>query len=141
MHSKTKCPPASRLASSSFDVIAKSIATQKSASPPHSTIAGIAWGDGVHGLISPPTPPESEMIVERCAPRPPASCPVNSAPALTPALDTHCSFTLNCSATHPSMSSKNSNSCCSRISESISEYGHLNSRSSAASGITAINRH
>ena len=75
-----------------------------------------------------------------------ASCRVNSAPALTPTLETHSLFTGYWAVTQESMSSKKANSSAIRASESrvvngqgISTWPNSD-RSPLASGITAMKR-
>src|SRR5262245_17059553 len=97
-----------------------------SVGPPHKMIAGMTCSvDGMYGLMAPSvesaglfTPPDRTIADDRYFPRPPMSCDVQSAPSLTPALETQFLFTGNCSETHVSMSSKKTNSS-SRIASEL----------------------
>ena len=90
--------------------------------------------------MTPPVPPDIDMNEAKYWERAWASWSVKSAPALTPPVATQLGCTLNCCAMHAYMSSKNLNSSSKRGCGSRTAYGHFSSRSSLASGNTAMKR-
>src|SRR5262245_37194411 len=145
--------------SSAFDATEKSIPMPKQPrmsltpsivggpSPPHSTTPGGTCCDPLPGLmVGAPTPPESDTNDDSRWLRDCASWSVNSAPALTPTLDTQFWLTVYCASTHASMSSKNMNSSSMRCGDCVMSNGHLvlndvpNTLAPSDTGATAMNR-